>query len=197
MKSLTILLSMSLATVNGLPAGEPPAKAKAAATEIILPRFDEGTGEVERNPKLRKALEAIPTLKTRGDLFPYGFLHRGKKAHISGHTLRIEFDPSTTDVGGVVKAVAAVPGPERRKHLAAAILMVRTDSREGLKPEQLEALWTHLAKIKGVDVETSRQLKHSGILGIAMDDTGNARLRDIVEAVETTGAKVRDPRELD
>ena len=33
MKSLAILLSMSLATVKGLPAGEPPAKAKVAATD--------------------------------------------------------------------------------------------------------------------------------------------------------------------
>jgi hypothetical protein len=168
------------------------------AREIFL-RFlaIPSAGALMRKPELGKALEAVPSLKFQGPLFQFSFLNREQKEHVGGLTIRIEFDPAKADVGYVVKAVAAVPGPERRKNQPAAILMVRTDSRAGLKDEQLESLWKQLSKVKGVDMEASRQLQHGSILGIVLDETGTARLQAIVAAVEATGAKVRDPRQLD
>lgn len=191
MNWLAVPFALLIASTGNLTADERQEDVKTAAVEMILPRFSGRSGDMMMNPDLRKALKGVPTLAFSGPLFPFSF--RTEKGVFGGLTIRIGFEPSKTDVGYVAKAVATVLPETKREKQPPAILMIRTDSRNGLNNDQRKSLWKELSKVEGVNVDASCQLKEGNIVGIVLDETGKAKLKTILEAVETTGTKVLKP----
>jgi hypothetical protein len=166
---------------------------KIVRAELIFPRFDGGATALEKNPNVRKALEGVPTLKIEALQFQESFRKIEGFEWVGGLTLRVSFEPAKADLGDLVKAVAAVQGREDMKKQPAAILIIRTDPQKGLSADQLQSLWKHLSKVKGVKVEDSRQLKQDPMTGVVLDEAGGARLEAIRAAVEKSGGKVLAP----
>jgi hypothetical protein len=195
MKWFAIPLAIFILSAAARATDEPPSDGrKIVRAELIFPRFSGGATAIEKNPNVRTALEGVPTLKIEDLLYQYSFRKGEGFEWVGGLTILVSFEPAKADLGDLVKAVAAVQGPEDRKKKPAAILMIRTDPQKGLSEDQHQSLWKHLSKVKGVKVEDSRQLKQDVITGVVLDEAGGARLEVIMAAVEESGGKVRMPR---
>jgi hypothetical protein len=182
----------------GTAAGEPaaerlkPTAAEMVSAEFVFPGFDGGAATLQRTPALRKALYGVPGVSRVQTLFPWSF---GKgDERVTGFTARVQFDVKSGDVGEIAKAVAAL-NATAGKNQPAAILLVRPAASDRVTEEQLDAVWEGLLSTAGVDVGQSRQLRlvSFSIVGVVLDDSGSAKLAEIVAAFDAAMVPVKQP----